>query len=176
MQKIKRNDVILSHFEFIQKYIEDDTDVVTRLAELVLENQSPYNHNLTLEQAKNSVEKTLRKREVSNALITAIALDNFATMNMLPEPLQSIVQEDRGNFGVDEDMMAPAMHLYGSIGWTNAGYLDKTKPGIIGVIDKLGKNDPNITTTFLDDQLGVVVACAAAKIASDNSMDDEDEY
>jgi len=59
------------------------------------------------------------------------------------------------------------MHLYGSIGWTNAGYLDKLKPGIIGEVDKIGKNDPELCSTFLDDQLGVIVAVSAAKIASD---------
>lgn len=167
MNKPTKYEVIINHFNFISEYLKDDTDMITRLGELVVDNQIKYNPTLTLEKAKRAVINTLKKREVAHAMLVAITLDNFATMNMLPEPLQSIVFEDSEDFGTDEDLMSPAMHLYGSIGWTNAGYLDKVKPGIIGEIDKIGKNDPDLVTTFLDDQLGVIVAVSAAKIASD---------
>jgi len=167
MNKPTKYEVIIDHFNFISEYLKDDTDMITRLGELVVDNQVKYNPTLTLERAKQAVINTIKKREVAHALLVAISLDNFATMNMLPEPLQSIVFEDSEDFGTDEDLMSPAMHLYGSIGWTNAGYLDKLKPGIIGEVDKVGKNDPELVTTFLDDQLGVIVAVSAAKIASD---------
>lgn len=167
MNKPTKYEVIIDHFNFISEYLGDDKDMITRLGELVVDNQVKYNPTLTLEKAKQAVVKTLKKREVAHALLVAITLDNFASMGMLPEPLQSIVFEDSEDFGTDEDLMSPAMHLYGSIGWTNAGYLDKMKPGIIGEVDRIGKNDPEICLTFLDDQLGVIVAVSAAKIASD---------
>jgi phosphatidylglycerophosphatase A len=61
-------------------------------------------------------------------------------------------------------MALSIVNVYGSIGFTNFGYVDKAKPGIIGVLDKEGK-EPNRCNTFLDDIVGAMAAAAASSIA-----------
>ena len=50
---------------------------------------------------------------------------------MLSEPLQDIVKRDEGLYGIDEVIALSIVNVYGSIGFTNFGYIDKLKPGIL---------------------------------------------
>ena len=59
------------------------------------------------------------------------------------------------NFGLS------IVNLYGSIGFTNYGYLGTVKPGII---KKLDSEEGGHCNTFLDDLVGAVAA-AAGKLA-----------
>ena len=49
-----------------------------------------------------------------------------------------------------------------AIGFTNYGYLDKVKPGIIQSLDS---KDGKSCHTFLDDIVGAIAAAAASRIA-----------
>lgn len=104
----------------------------------------------------------LAKREVQNAIITGVELDKLAEANQLSEPLLSILKTDQGLYGIDEILALSIVNLYGSIGFTNYGYLDKTKPGIV---DKLNHKDGNSCHTFLDDIVSAIAAAAASRIA-----------
>lgn len=73
----------------------------------------------------------LTKREVHNAIITGVQLDILAEENKLLSPLQEILTEDEGLYGIDEIMALSIVNVYGSIGFTNYGYIDKVKPGIL---------------------------------------------
>ena len=42
---------------------------------------------------------------------------------------------DEALFGIDEILALSIVNLYGSIGFTNYGYVDKVKPGIIKNLD-----------------------------------------
>ena len=77
----------------------------------------------------------LSKREVHNAIITGIELDKLTEQNKLSQPLQRIVANDESLYGIDEILAFSIVNLYGSIGFTNYGYLDKVKPGIIKKLD-----------------------------------------
>ena len=80
------------------------------------------------------------KNEVQNAVLTGIRLDELAEMNLLGEPLQEMVDHDYSLYGIDEVLAFSILNVYGSIGFfTNYGYIDKLKPGILGEIDKKGK-------------------------------------
>ena len=61
-----------------------------------------FNHELTIDEAEMAVRKVLSKREVRNAIMVALAIDNLANAHQLPEPLQTIIAEDNPCFGVDE--------------------------------------------------------------------------
>ena len=61
-------------------------------------------------------------------------------------------------------MVLSICNVYGTIGLTNFGYVDKLKPGIIGKLDEIGKKT-NKCHTFLDDIIGAIAAAAASKIA-----------
>lgn len=135
---------------------------VEDIAELVMFTQSQYSPNLTIEDCIASVHSVLNKREVHNAIITGVELDMLAERNQLSQPLQDIVQHDTGLFGIDEILAFSIVNLYGSIGFTNYGYLDKVKPGIIKTLDNKTEGRCN---TFLDDLVGAIAAAAAGRIA-----------
>ncbi len=147
----------------IQKLRERGVEVED-IAKITHELQIKYIEDLTLETCIQHVERVILKREVQHAIFVAIDLDVLAEKKMLSEPLQSIVEQDLGLFGVDEVLALSVVNVYGSIGMTNFGYVDKLKPGIIGHLDNEGKKDGNVNT-FLDDIVGAIAASAASSVA-----------
>lgn len=134
---------------------------VQDVAEIVLELQKPYNAALTLQSCVESVEAVLQKREVQYTLYTGIALDELAEKGMLPQPLQQIMETDESLYGADETLALGIVHVYGMIGLTSFGYLDKEKRGIIKRIN----DDKNRIHVFLDDLIAGLAAAASARIA-----------
>jgi phosphatidylglycerophosphatase A len=135
---------------------------VEDIAEIVFEMQKEYNDGLTLEHCIQSVERVLRKREVQHAILVGIELDELAEKKLLSEPLQSIIEQDEGLFGVDETIALGSVFTYGSIAVTTFGHLDKHK---IGIIKRLDTKTGNGVNTFLDDLVGSVAASAASRLA-----------
>nr|WP_241856678.1 phosphatidylglycerophosphatase A [Vagococcus xieshaowenii] len=135
------------------------------IAELVYFLQAPYVENLTLELCLMHIEAVLKKREVQNTILTGIQLDLLAEKGGMIEPLQQIVGEDEGLYGIDEILALSIVNVYGSIGFTNYGYIDKVKPGILA---KLNSHDGVNVHTFLDDIVGAIAAAAASRLAHEN--------
>lgn len=135
---------------------------VKDIGELVLELQKDYYPDLTLEICIKNIEAVLTKREIIHAILTGIALDELAEKKLLPEPLQSIVESDEGLYGIDEIIPLSIVNVYGTIGLTNYGYLDKEKKGIIR---KLDTEKGEVVNTFLDDLVAAIAAAAASRIA-----------
>lgn len=133
-----------------------------KVAEIVFDLQSPYIPELTVENCLESVERIIEKREVINAVITGITLDKLTEQNKIDEPLSSILKNDDGLYGIDEIMALSIVNIYGTIGLTNFGYLDKTKPGIIAQLDNKTNQQIN---TFLDDIVCAIAAASASRIA-----------
>ena len=101
------------------------------IGELVMFLQKDYIEGITLEMCIESVNAVLSKREVHNTILTGVQLDILAEENQLLHPLQEIVKEDEGLYGIDEILALSIVNVYGSIGFTNYGYIDKVKPGIL---------------------------------------------
>lgn len=135
------------------------------IAELVLLLQGEYIEQLTLDDCIKSVERVLAKREVQNAILTGIQLDMLAEAGLLESPLQEMIEHDEGLYGVDETLALSVTNVYGSIGMTNFGYIDKLKPGILEKLNS--KKDDNIHT-FLDDIVGAIAAAASSRLAHAN--------
>jgi phosphatidylglycerophosphatase A len=135
---------------------------INDIAELVYYLQSSYHDDLTIETCKENVERVLTKREVQNAIITGIQLDKLAEKNLLEQPLQEIIEKDEGLYGVDEIIAFSIINVYGSIGFTNYGYIDKQKPGIL---KKLNDKSSGEIHTFLDDLVGAIAAAASSRLA-----------
>lgn len=132
------------------------------IAEIVYAMQSPYAPQLTMDMCIESVEAVLEKREIQHAILVGIELDILAEKKQLSEPLQSIVEQDEGLFGVDETIAIGAVFGYGSIAVTTYGYLDKAKRGIIKQLDT--KSGEGIHT-FLDDLVASIAANASSRLA-----------
>lgn len=132
------------------------------IAELVMFLQSSYHENLQLKDCIHNVERVLSKREVQNAILTGIQLDMLAEQNMLEQPLQAIIETDESLYGVDEVLAFSIVNVYGSIGFTNYGYVDKLKPGIL---KHLNDKSTGKVHTFLDDIVGAIAAAASSRLA-----------
>lgn len=132
-----------------------------RIAEIVYRLQAPYNPSLTMEACEESVLAVLHKREVQYVLYTGIALDELAEQKRLPQPLQDIMETDAPLYGVDETLALGIVHVYGMIGLTSFGYLDKEKSGIIRELNDLRSG----IHVFLDDLVAGLAAAASARIA-----------
>lgn len=132
------------------------------IGELVLFLQKQYYPDLTLDFCVENLKSVLKKREIVHAILTGIALDELADKKLLPEPLQSIVEADEGLFGIDEIIPLSIVNVYGTIGLTNYGFLDKEK---IGIIKKLDEEKDVQCNTFLDDLVAALAAATASRIA-----------
>jgi phosphatidylglycerophosphatase A len=135
---------------------------LTAIAEIVLTIQKAYIPNLTLEICLENIHAVLTKRETIHAILTGIAIDELTEKKMLPEPLQSIIASDEGLYGIDEILPLSIVNIYGTIGLTNFGYLDKAK---IGIIKELDSKSGGACHTFLDDLVAAIAAAAASRIA-----------
>jgi len=135
---------------------------VEDIAELVLLLQGDYIQGLEMKHCIRSVERVLAKREVQNAILTGIQMDIFAEERKLASPLQEIIEYDEGLYGCDEILSLSITNVYGSIGMTNFGYIDKIKPGIL---KRLNDKEDGEIHTFLDDIVGAIAAAASSRIA-----------
>ena len=88
--------------ELVIKKINDRGVTLEQIAELTYFLQSNYYDGLTLEICLHNVEAVLKKREVQNAVLTGIRLDELAEMNLLEGPLQEMVNNDYSLYGIDE--------------------------------------------------------------------------
>jgi phosphatidylglycerophosphatase A len=132
------------------------------IADLVYFLQEKYHPDLTMDECLENVDRVLTKREVQNAIITGIQLDVLAEKGQLEEPLQSIIGTDESLYGVDEILAFSIVNIYGSIGFTNYGYIDKLKPGIL---QYLNDKTTGKCHTFLDDIVGAIAAAASSRLA-----------
>ncbi|MDF2669728.1 MAG: phosphatidylglycerophosphatase [Paenibacillus sp.] len=142
------------------------------IGELVMFLQQPYFPNLTVEECMISVDAVLSKREVQNAILTGIQLDLLAAEGKLLPPLQDMIENDEGLYGCDEILALSIVNVYGSIGFTNFGYIDKLKPGIL---KRLNDKSTGETHTFLDDIVGAIAAAASSRIAHRKQAEKEAE-
>ncbi|MFA8437416.1 phosphatidylglycerophosphatase A [Pueribacillus sp. YX66] len=145
-----------------RKWLMERGVTIDDIAELVHFLQKQYHPGLTLKLCRENVERVLSKREVQNAIITGIELDRLAEKNLLSEPLLDLVKRDEGLYGVDEVIAFSIVNVYGSIGFTNYGYIDKKKPGIL---KKLNDHSNGNCHTFLDDIVGAIAAAASSRLA-----------
>jgi phosphatidylglycerophosphatase A len=133
-----------------------------QIAELVMFLQKDYYPELTPEECELYVQAVLSKREVQNAVLTGIQLDLLAEEGKLMPPLQEMIENDEGLYGCDEILALSIVNVYGSIGFTNFGYVDKLKPGIL---KKLNDKEGAQCHTFLDDIVGAIASSASSRIA-----------
>ena len=131
------------------------------IADLVLDLQKKYIPALTLADCVKAVNAVLDKQDVQYAVLTGFFLDECCEQEKMPAGLQEAMVSDAGLFGIDEALAMSIANIYGTIGITNFGYLDKMKPGIIGQLDQ----HPQAVHTFSDDLVGAIAAAAAARLA-----------
>lgn len=143
-------------FKFAVDYLNRINVTFRDIAEICKMNQEKYS-NKDLDYYENTVVRVLHKREVLNHLMVMAFLDDADKGGFLPSPLNDIIHNDMGCFGVDESLALGGSQIFGSIAITNYSYIDKTKPLKIGELDS-----SNGATTFADDIVGMICACVIA--------------
>jgi phosphatidylglycerophosphatase A len=151
-------------YQIIKERLQERGVDVKDIAEITYDLQKPYVPQITMELCLDHVDRVMMKREVQHAVLTGLELDILAEKKMISEPLASMLLGDYGLYGIDEIMALSIVNVYGTIGLTNFGYVDKLKPGIMKKLDDLGKKKGKCNT-FLDDIVGAIAAAAASSIA-----------
>lgn len=151
-------------YEYCVKLIESRGVKLHEIAEVAYQLQKPHIEVITIEDAKEAVRAVIHKREAQFAIMTGLELDRLAEEGYLRGPIAEIIQKDFGLYGVDEILALSVVNIYGSIGLTNFGYLDKAKEGVIKEIDDKSRN-PKQVNTFYDDLICAIAAAAASRMA-----------
>lgn len=158
-----------SELELVARtWLKDRGVNISDIAELVYYLQSKYFTNLTMDVCVHNVNRVLTKREVQHAILTGIQLDELAEKGLLKKPLQNIIHRDEGLYGIDEVIALSIVNVYGSIGFTSYGFIDKQKPGIL---KKLNDHSDGSVHTFLDDIVGAIAAAASSRLAHSSAGD-----
>lgn len=152
-------------YNYVIKGLESKGVTARKIAEIAYDLEHNFLPDYTMEDYEREVVSVLHKREVLNNAMVALNLDKLANQKLLSQPLQEIVEQDSGVFGVDETLATQIANIFGSIGVTNYGFVDRTKPRIIGKLD----NREGVVNTFIDDIVGGVASAVAGKLAHKNA-------
>lgn len=157
-------------YELTVQRLKEKGVELSDIAEIVYFLQKDYQEHLTMEKCMDHLRKVMHKREIIHAVLTGLAIDEIANKKLLPEPIQSIITKDEGLYGIDEILPLGIVNVYGSIGLTNFGYLDKEK---IGIIKELDERKGKEVTTFTDDLVAALAAATASRLAHEQGYINE---
>lgn len=148
-------------YETVIKTLKSRGIQINQIADIAYEMTHEFVPQNTKEHTYNVTVDVLHKRDLLNTAMIMLDLDRLAKEHHLSQPLNDIITNDAGVFGVDEDLALSISTLYGPIGATNFDYLDRVKEGIIKEIDTRHGH----VTTFLDDLIGAIVAAVCGKLS-----------
>lgn len=151
-------------FEYNKKTLLKRGVTLDSIAEITFQQQSKYTDDISRDICLESVEKILSLRDVFHHVQLGSEIDRLAEEGLFQGPIQDIIYEDLGLFGIDETMGLEVAGLYGTIGQTNFGDIDVNKHGIVKRLNDAGKED-GICHTFLDDIVGAIAAAASTRVA-----------
>lgn len=138
---------------------------IESIAMIAFNQQCKYTPNTKMTDCIESVKKILTYTDVFHLVQLSIEIDRLTEEKAFRYPIQDILSSDLGMFGVDEIVGLRISSLFGTIGQTNFGDIDVNKPGIVKELNDLGKINPNICHTFLDDVVGAIAAAASTRVA-----------
>jgi phosphatidylglycerophosphatase A len=153
-------------YNFVINALNDRGVTYEDIAQMAYNLQKKYIPDISMDEVKKDTIDVLHKREVLNNAMVGLELDRLATQGLLKEPLESIIMNDSGVFGVDEGIALNIANIYGTIGITNYGYVDRDKSG---VVKKLDEEKDGTSNTFIDDIVGAIASAVSAKIAHRNN-------
>jgi len=137
---------------------------VKDIAQIAFKQQSKFIKDIAYSDCVDSVEKILSLRDVFHHVQLGAEIDRMTEEKLFRGPIQDILYNDLGLFGLDELVGLSIAGLYGVIGQTNFGDIDVNKPGICQALNEIGKNS-NACHTFMDDIVGAIAAAASTRVA-----------
>jgi phosphatidylglycerophosphatase A len=163
-----KNRTLFSREEMLQMNIQtlkERTVTVEEIAEVAYNQQRKWTENVSMQECIHSVEKILSLRDVFHIVQLGAEIDRFTDEKMFKGPIQDILAQDLGMFGIDELFGLELGGMYGTIGKTNFGDIDVNKPGVVDRLNGEGKHDGGMCHTFLDDIVGAIAAAASTRVA-----------
>lgn len=124
--------------------------------------QDEHHVKASLETYIKAIQNQLHKHDVMSIIMTGLAIDRLAEKDMLPSPLQTIIQNDLGLYSTDELLSIALTQMYSGIAVTNYGARDVHKTKLAKRIDE-SKTHVNC---FLDDIISAIIAGAEAAVAN----------
>ena len=146
-------------FDFVMDELKKRNINSHTVGEAAYQLQHQYLPDLTVADFGYQLNEILKKREVLNTLALGFEIDNLATEKKLSEPLQTIIENDLGIFGLDELLAMNISQLYGSLSVSNFGFADKIKVGIAKDLD----TDESHVRTFSDDLFSALVSAVIGR-------------
>lgn len=146
-------------FDFVMNELKKRNINSHTVGEAAYQLQHQYLPELTIADFGYQLNEILKKREVLNTLALGFEIDNLATEKKLSEPLQTIIENDLGIFGLDELLAMNISQLYGSLSVSNFGFADKIKVGIAKDLD----TDESHVQTFSDDLFSALVSAVIGR-------------
>lgn len=154
-------------FDYVMEELKKKHITPLTIGGAVYEMEHEYFPNKSITDFGQGFYQLFKKREVLNIVATGLMIDNLATEKKLPEPMQTIIENDLGQFGVDELLAIGVANLYGSLGVTNYGYGDKMKIGYAKQLD----NDGDKINTFSDDLFTALASGMVGRLGHGRPLD-----
>ncbi len=152
--------------------LKERTVTVKEIAEIAFRQQSKWTDDVSMAECIDSVEKILSIRDVFHLVQLGAEIDRLTDEKLFKGPIQDVLAQDLGMFGIDELFGLELAGMYGTIGKTNFGDIDVNKPGLVDRLNGEGKHDGGMCHTFLDDIVGAIAAAASTRVAQ---MTNEEE-
>lgn len=152
--------------------LKERTVTIEEIAEIAFRQQSKWTDNISMADCIDSVEKILSIRDVFHIVQLGAEIDRLTDEKIFKGPIQDVLSQDLGMFGIDELFGLELAGMYGTIGKTNFGDIDVNKPGVVDRLNGEGKEAGGMCHTFLDDIVGAIAAAASTRVAQ---MTNEEE-
>lgn len=163
----KRKRLLFTRDEMLQmniKTLRERGVEIKDIAQITYDQQSRYTKDISMELCLESVEKVISLRDPFHFIQLASEIDRLVELGVFRSPIQEILHDDLGLFGIDETLGLDLAGLYGTIGQTNFGDIDVNKGGVISKLNEDGKKE-GVCHTFLDDIVGAIAAAASTRVA-----------
>ena len=170
-----KNRTLFSRQEMLEmniKTLQERTVSVEEIAEIAFRQQSKWTDDVSMADCVDSVEKILSLRDVFHLVQLGAEIDRLTDEKLFKGPIQDVLAQDLGMFGIDELFGLELAGMYGTIGKTNFGDIDVNKPLVVDRLNGAGKEEHGMCHTFLDDIVGAIAAAASTRVAQ---MTNEDE-
>jgi len=146
------------------KVLKERGVTVKEIAEITHLQQSRYTEGISMQLCIESVEKILSLRDTFHFVQLSAEIDRLVEEKAFRSPIQDILHDDLGLFGIDETLGLDLSGLYGTIGQTNFGDIDVNKVGVISRLNEEGKKE-GVCHTFMDDIVGALAAASSTRVA-----------
>ena len=148
-------------YRYIRQQFADHGITLKEMAIEAKRDQDEHHVEADVEDYIKAIENLLHKHDTMSIILSGLVLDQSAEKKMLPEPLQTIIENDLPLYSVDELLSIGLTEMYGGIAVTNYGFRDVKKRRLAKRVDE-SKDHVNC---FLDDFVSAIIACAEAIVA-----------